>query len=110
LEEESESISRNDTFRTYIQSDILFIFEDIDSTTTVKQFSYYKTIVDGKIKNDESYEEFFTIYMKIKSKKKEDGKEEPKKDKNDNKFSAKSYQFNPIYSITRICAYNCKGY
>jgi hypothetical protein len=54
-EEENESSVGNDTLRTFIRSDVLFMFEDIDITSPAKQFSYYKTIVDGKIKNDERY-------------------------------------------------------
>jgi 2-iminoacetate synthase ThiH len=60
--------------------------------------------------NDHLYEEFFTIYLKYTPKKKEDAKnEEAKKEKIDAKLGVR-YSYNPIYSITRICAYNCKGY
>ena len=56
-----------------MRSDVLFRFED--EQTGSKQYSYYKTIIDGKIKNDENYEEFFTIYMKPKGRKREDVRE-----------------------------------
>jgi hypothetical protein len=40
-----------------------------------KEISYYRTLVDGRLKNDEKYSEFFTIYFqnkKSKSNKEED--------------------------------------
>lgn len=61
--------NQNDTTKEYIKSDVLFIFDDYESVSSTKPFTYYKTIIDGKIKNDEKYEEFFTIYLKQTQKK-----------------------------------------
>ena len=96
--------------RVYLKSDVFFIFDDYDSVSTAKQYSCYKTVIDGKIKNDERYEEFFTIYIKANTKKKEDAaKEDLKTNKLDGKQGMKGL-INPMYSITRVCAFNCKGY
>jgi hypothetical protein len=56
----------------YLKTDVFFIFDDYDSVSTTKQYYCYKTVIDGKIKNDEFYEEFFTIYLKANSKKKDE--------------------------------------
>jgi hypothetical protein len=33
-----------------------------------KEISYYKTIVDGQLKDDEKYPEFFSLYFTYSSK------------------------------------------
>ena len=59
---------------------MLFIVEDYEESD--KQLSYYKTIVDGVIPNDKSYEEVYTIYI----------------------------QDHDIFSITRLCFNYCKNF
>ena len=52
-----------------------------------KEISYYKTIVDGKIKNDEQYQEYFSLYFIY--------------EKDSSEESAKNNKY--IYSATRLC-------
>jgi hypothetical protein len=52
-----------------------------------KEISYYKTIVDGKIKNDEQYQEYFSLYLIY--------------EKDSSEESAKNNKY--IYSATRLC-------
>ena len=49
-EEDTELTVSNETLRTYLKSDSLFIFDNV-APVGGKAVSYYKTIIDGKIKD-----------------------------------------------------------
>jgi len=62
-----------------------------------KEISYYRTLVDGRLKDDEQYSEMFTIYFQNKKSKVVEDIEDEK-------------DTNYIYSATRVCSKNCKSF
>ncbi len=62
-----------------------------------KEISYYKTIVDGKIKGDQNYQELFTVYFTYEREASSESEESLK----NNKY---------IYSASRLCKENCKNF
>lgn len=102
-----EKIDKNSSAsgRITLNTDLLFIFEEYYESTSIRQISYYKTIVDGYLNGDDKFkEDFFTMYMRVSASKlglKEDGSiAEEKKTTG----SGRNNYPNQIYTITRICS------